>query len=263
MSSEHPRIRVLLVGAGGAAEHIGQAVMGSPHELIGIMARDPERAHALALSLGTVSHPWNTKVPVADLVLLAIPDGALAEVSGRLLVQGAVVAHCSGATGLNVLDGHQRRGVLWPVLSMSRGIPADLGSATIVVEGSDDESRTLLWEIARHIGGSVVDMDLEERRTLHLAAVFASNFPVFLMEQAQALLEKAGISVEHLLPLWTSMAHKVETSGPRSALTGPAVRNDQTTLAEHMDLLRDEPDLARTYELLSALIIKWHSDPSP
>jgi len=48
----------------------------------------------------------------------------------------------------------------------------------------------------------------------------------------------------------------VQQQLPASVQTGPAVRNDQTTMAAHLQMLEGQPQLQEMYTLLSQGIIK-------
>jgi Rossmann-like domain len=55
----------------------------------------------------------------AELVLLCVPDGAIAEVA-RSVEPGPWVAHVSGATPLGALDPHSRRFSVHPLQTFTR-----------------------------------------------------------------------------------------------------------------------------------------------
>ncbi|MBK8341094.1 MAG: DUF2520 domain-containing protein [Flavobacteriales bacterium] len=247
---------ILLIGTGRLAFHLGHAFLRSGTNLIGLAGRNAARTRELALALRTTPFAINEPWPEADLYLLAVSDDAIPGLAALITPRDAVVAHTSGAQPLDGLAPHVHRGVLWPVQSFSPGEPADLTRTPLVVDGNTEKVTTLLLDVARSLSGNVVRLPLEQRRTVHLAAVFASNFPVFLLHEAQRLLRQEGLDPEILLPLWSSVARKAALVGPGEALTGPARRGDATTLQRHADQLTHDPDLRRAYALLSELIGK-------
>ena len=95
-----------------------------------------------------------------------------------------------------------------------------------------------------------------QRKVLHLAAVFACNFPNYLYGAAQQLLAQNDMDFAMLRPLILETAQKVQERFPGEVQTGPAVRNDENTMATHLQMLNNEPDLALLYRLLSQQIIK-------
>jgi predicted short-subunit dehydrogenase-like oxidoreductase (DUF2520 family) len=246
---------VALIGTGRMAFHLGHALLRAGVVLKGVSGRDQGRVDALAAGLGCVPYLL-PRVPEADLLLLAVSDDALQAVAKQLPAGDHVLAHTSGAQDHAILGMTAHRGVLWPIKSLSPGKPADLSRVPLVVDASDERARTVLLDVARSISGKVVELPLEKRRTVHLAAVLASNFPVFLLREAGRLLEQEDLSPDLLLPLWKAMAAKAADVGPDQALTGPARRGDLRTIKRHLDRLEDDTDLRRTYALLSELILK-------
>ncbi|MBP6390656.1 MAG: DUF2520 domain-containing protein [Flavobacteriales bacterium] len=247
---------ILLIGTGRLAFHLGHALVRAGASLAGIAGRHAERTQILARALRTTPYTIDEAWPEVGLYLLAVSDDAMPSLATRITPRDAVVAHTSGAQALDGLAPHLHRGVLWPVQSFSPGEPADLTRTPIVVDGNTEKATTLLLDVARSLSGNVVRLPLEQRRTVHLAAVFASNFPVFLLHEAQRLLRQEGLDPDILLPLWSSVAQKAALVGPGDALTGPARRGDTTTVQRHLDQLTHDADLRRAYALLSEMIGK-------
>lgn len=248
---------VTLIGTGRMALHLGHALLRAGVRVNGLCGRDAQKVRELSAQLGCKGFTL-PEVPAADLLLIAVSDDAIAAVAKQLPKGDAVVAHTSGAQGSSILGARGHRGVLWPIKSLSPGKPADLSRVPLVLDASDARAREVLTDVARSVSGTVVELPLKERRLLHLTAVLAANFPVFLMREAGRLLENRGLSSELLVPLWQGMSEKVAEVGPEQALTGPARRGDLKTITRHLELLHGEPDLRRAYALLSELILKTY-----
>lgn len=248
------RDRIFLIGTGRMAFHLGHALVRAGLRVAGVAGRDPARTHDLARDLHSTPYDIAERWPHAELYLMAVSDDAIAPLAAHITERDAVVAHTSGALGTDMLAPHAHAGVLWPIQSLSPGAPEDLGRTPLVVDANDARARALLLDLARSLSGRVVELPLEQRRLLHLAAVFASNFPVFLLHQAQQLLRREGLAPDLLLPLWSRTTQKAAEVGPAEALTGPARRGDEGTLRRHLDHLAGDPDLRREYALLSELI---------
>ena len=115
-------------------------------------------------------------------------------------------------------------------------------------------------ELAQTVSRSVHRVDSEKRKILHLAAVFACNFPNYLYYAAGAILQQNDLDFNMLRPLILETAEKVQVHLPLDVQTGPAVRNDEKTMAAHLELLQDNPDLQQVYTQLSQLIIKMDNE---
>lgn len=229
--------------------------------LAGVAGRSKERAAALAQELGTEAFGQDEVLPASTLRILAVSDDAIPEVAARLPADSTPVVHLSGSKPLGLLAPHGHRGVLWPIRSFGHGEPMDLRTVPLVVDADDAGTLALLQALARRLSGRVVHLPFEQRQWLHLSAVLASNFPVFLLREAERLLHGRSINPELIHPLWVAAAEKA-LHGADRAVTGPARRGDEGTIAQQLQLLEDEPELRRAYEALSLLILHtYHPRP--
>jgi predicted short-subunit dehydrogenase-like oxidoreductase (DUF2520 family) len=183
---------------------------------------------------------------VPELVLLCVPDGAIAD-TARDLVAGPWVAHVSGATPLAALEPHERRFSVHPLqtFSLSRG-PEQLDGAWAAVTAETDEARAAGFELAALLGLRPFELADEARTLYHAGAVFASNYLVTLHRAASLLLESAGAPPEALEPL---MRQTIENG---FELTGPISRGDWATVDAHRAAIHEvHPELDELYETLA------------
>lgn len=179
-----------------------------------------------------------------DLLLLAVPDGAVASVAAAVdPVEGCVVAHCAGALGLDVLAPHARRASIHPLRSLAT-TSTDLTGAWFAVAGDP-----LAGVVVADLDGRLVDVADESRTAYHAAAVMASNHLVALLGVVERVAATAGVPLDAFLDLVRGTVDNVEVLGPRAALTGPVARGDWDTVARHLAAL-PEPERA-TYEALT------------
>jgi predicted short-subunit dehydrogenase-like oxidoreductase (DUF2520 family) len=182
----------------------------------------------------------------ADLVLLAVPDAAIAEVA-RQVPMGPWVAHVSGATSLWALEPHSRRFSLHPLqtLSSERG-PEQLDGAWAAVTAETDEPREVARWLAGELGLRPFDLADADKPLYHAGAAIASNFLVTLHRAAARLLEESHAPPEALLPL---MTRTIENG---FVLTGPIARGDWSTVEAHLQALEQRaPDLVPLYRALA------------
>lgn len=182
----------------------------------------------------------------ADLVLICVPDAAIAGVA-RAQPAGAWVAHVSGATPLAALDPHTRRFGVHPLQTFVRTRGAEqLDGAFAAVTAGDDEGRRAGRALACLLGLRPIDLDDDRRVLYHAGATLASPLLVALYRAAARAMEAAGIPPEALLPL---MRRTIDND---FELTGPAARGDWATVQAHERALEAElPDLLALYRELS------------
>jgi predicted short-subunit dehydrogenase-like oxidoreductase (DUF2520 family) len=182
----------------------------------------------------------------ADVVLLCVPDGALAECA-RQLEPGPWVAHVSGATPLAALDPHVRRFGLHPLQTFVRWRGGEqLDGAWAAVTSESEEARALGFELAELLGLRPFPLADADRRLYHAGAAVASNFLVTLHRAAAQLVERAGAPPEALVPL---MTRTIEND---FELTGPIARGDWETVDAHVAAIRAEvPELEQLYLALA------------
>ncbi len=169
----------------------------------------------------------------SDLVLLCVPDRAIADVANAVSV-GPWVAHVSGATSLEALAPHDRRFSVHPLQTFSaeRG-PEQLDGAWAAVSGETPEALAAGFALARLLGVRPFELPDEERALYHAGAVVAASFLVTLHEAASELLRAAGAPPEALEPL---MRRTIENGFEP---TGPHVRGDWETIERHLTEIRE------------------------
>jgi predicted short-subunit dehydrogenase-like oxidoreductase (DUF2520 family) len=182
----------------------------------------------------------------AELVLLCVPDRAIAEVAAAT-PQGPWIAHVSGATPLDALDPHERRFGLHPLQTFSKALgPEQLDGAWGAVIAETDEARAIGRWLAETLGLRPFDLDDDKRAAYHAGAAMASNYLVTLRAAAGSLLEAAGAPPEALDPL----IRGVTDTG--FELTGPIARGDWETVERHLAVIRAErPELEELYLVLA------------
>jgi predicted short-subunit dehydrogenase-like oxidoreductase (DUF2520 family) len=182
----------------------------------------------------------------ADLVILAVPDGAIREVAASLGM-GPWVAHLSGATTLDALDPHERRFSVHPLqtLTTQRGAEQLDGAWGAITAETDDAMTRAGW-LAEQLGLRAFPLRDADRPLYHAAAVIAGNFLVTLYRSAARLCEEVGAPPEALVPL---MQRTIENG---FVLTGPIARGDWATVEAHLAALTQRaPDLVPMYRALA------------
>jgi predicted short-subunit dehydrogenase-like oxidoreductase (DUF2520 family) len=182
----------------------------------------------------------------AELVLLCVPDSAIAEVA-RTIPAGPWIAHVSGATRLAALDPHSKRFGLHPLQTFTRSRGAEqLDGAWAAVSGESDEARDHGRSLARTLGLRPFDLDDAARPAYHAGAAIASNYLVTLHRAATSLFDAAGAPPAALVPL---MTRTIENG---FELTGPISRGDRETVEAHLRAIHERaPELEPMYRALA------------
>lgn len=186
-----------------------------------------------------------------DLVVIATPDAAVAEVAAMIDPGPAVVAHVAGSLGLAVLGKHGRPAALHPLMSLPDPV---IGAQRLIGGWFAVAGDPLVTELAVDLGGRTFPVAETTRPLYHAAAAVASNHLVALLGQVERLGEAADIPVEALLALAQHSLENALALGPAQALTGPVVRGDEETIAAHRAALAEgAPDELAAYDELLAL----------
>jgi len=180
----------------------------------------------------------------ADLVVVATPDGEIAKVARAIGPRdGAVVAHLSGAAGLDVLAPHRRRASVHPLVALPN---AEIGAQRLRGAWFALAGDPLGREVVDAVGGRAFEVDDADRVLYHAAAVIASNHLVALLGQVERLADAVGVPFEAYVDLVSATVDNVRELGPAAALTGPAARGDEATIRRHLETLpADERDAYR------------------
>jgi len=251
-------MRISIIGSGNVATHLGAAFKNAGHRIVQVYSRDIQNASLLAYHAGAEPiDDLNQLNPETDLFIISVNDDAIITIAKVLAKHQKLTVHTSGATDLEALSAIiPTAGVFYPLQTLSKNKEVDFFAVPLCIEGVDEEVTTKLEQLARTISNNVYRINSAQRKILHLAAVFACNFPNYLYGVAQQLLAKHQMGFEMLRPLILETAQKVQEHLPAEVQTGPAVRNDENTMAAHLQMLNDEPELKTIYSLLSQGIIK-------
>ena len=233
---------IRIVGPGRAGTSLGTALSARGWSFAGFLGRHDD--------VSSAAHG-------VDVLVVATPDDAIAEVAALVEpVPTTTVVHLSGSLGLDALAPHPRRGALHPLVPLPN---AEVGAARLVsgvtfaVAGAPEAG-----DMARSLGGRVVEVADADRAAYHAAACVAANHVVALLGQVERIAASVGLDLESFLPLTRAALDDVDRLGPIAALTGPARRGDWATLSRHLDALA--ADERPGYQAGAALATKLAGD---
>jgi predicted short-subunit dehydrogenase-like oxidoreductase (DUF2520 family) len=190
--------------------------------------------------------------PRAAVVLLCVPDGEIAAAAGAVGRRAdLLVGHCSGATGLEPLAGHEGF-ALHPLMTVPAGAgPGVFAGAGCAIDGATPRALAVAEAMAERLGMRPARVAPEDRAAYHAAASIASNFLVTLEGAAERLAATAGVDRALLVPLVRAAVENWAALGAEQALTGPIARGDEATVERQREaVLERTPDLAPLFDAL-------------
>lgn len=255
-------MKIVLIGAGNVATHLGQALQDAGYRIVQVYSRTESSASVLAqLLVADFTTSIEAIISDADLYVVALKDTALQDLAA-CLVKGreqALFVHTAGSMPMDLWKGLTTRyGVLYPMQTFSKQRKVEFRNIPFFIEASAPEELALLHEVAGRLSSSVYEITSEQRKYLHLSAVFACNFVNHMYALSAHILGKHGIPFEVMLPLIDETAMKIHELVPSQAQTGPAIRYDENVIRKHLSLLADEPAMQELYEKLSKSIYKQY-----
>ncbi|HPE13297.1 MAG TPA: DUF2520 domain-containing protein [Actinomycetota bacterium] len=255
------RLRTGVIGVGRAGSALGAALARAGHPVVAAHAvseSSQERAQTLLPQADLVD--VDEVVQRSDLLLLAVPDDALeALVLALDFKPGQFVVHCSGRYGVKVLAPAQAQGALplalHPAMTLTgTSLDADRLSGAPFAVTSAQPLRMAAEALVVEMGGEPIWIPEEARPVYHAALAHSANHLITLVASGMEMLTEAGVDTPGrlLTPLLQASLDNALRMGYH-ALTGPVVRGDASTVAAHVAVLADDPQLRAAYIAMARL----------
>jgi predicted short-subunit dehydrogenase-like oxidoreductase (DUF2520 family) len=211
-------ISVVIIGNGNVATHVVNAFL---------------KVDTIAVT--QINSRKLENIPSADITIIAVADDAIAKVSSK--ITNSFVVHTSGSVSLDSLKNKTNKGVFYMFQTFSKDKKIDFSEVPFCLETENKNDYLLLEKFAKSIGKKIYAVNYEQRKTLHVAAVFVNNFTNHLYKIGSDICIENNVPFEILQPLIKETAAKIEELSPKKAQTGPAIRNDKKTIENHLELL--------------------------
>ena len=249
-------IKASIIGSGNVAQHLivalqNSIINGAELELVQVFSRQ-KTALSQLLDFNKITNDWST-LAEADLYIIAVSDDAIATISEQIPYKNKLVVHTSGAISLEILASNNRKGVFYPLQTFTKNKAVNFKIIPICIESQNASDYQLLQKVAQAISDSVFAINSEQRKALHLAAVFVNNFTNHLYKIGNDICIENNVPFEILKPLIQETAEKITQLSPNEAQTGPAIRNDIETINAHLTFLSDE-NQKNIYKILTQSI---------
>ncbi|SMO65881.1 Rossmann-like and DUF2520 domain-containing protein [Solitalea koreensis] len=254
-------MRITIIGSGNVATVLAFALKRGGHEIVQVYSRTKANAIELAEQVDAKAVNEFADIHVnADLYIVSVKDDVIAKTANSFNVDGKIVVHTAGSIPMEVLKASSDNyGVFYPLQTFSKQRTQSFESIPICLEASDERTMKALKELANSISTNVTEVNSEQRKVLHLTAVFACNFVNHLYTLSEQLLKEHKLSFDYIRPLIIETAEKIKNINPLEAQTGPARRNDQQVMLSHLQMLENEPVLKSIYTLLSESIVNTYN----
>lgn len=250
------KAKIVLIGAGNVATHLGLAYKSAGYEIIQVWSKTIESARRLAKQLGVVPLTDIGKLSKdADVYVIAVKDDAVSLIVKKLALKEKLIIHTSGTVPMLLLKTASKNyGVIYPLQTFSKNRKIDFSTVPLCVEANDKNTEKRVVALARAISKNVYVISSEKRKALHLAAVFACNFSNHMYAVAEKIIKKQKLPFALLIPLIEETAAKIKTGSPVKMQTGPAIRGDKVVIKEHLRMLAGDTKAKKIYELISESI---------
>jgi len=244
-------IKVAIIGGGNVATHLANAFSKTNEvSLVQMYARNIEQIqHLKEVTPITNSIELLTE---ADVYIIAVSDDAIGDVSRKIEQKNGLVVHTSGSVAMQSLQNTGRKGIFYLLQSFSKDKDVNFDEIPFCLEAENEEDLQLLEALAKSIGKKIYRINSEQRKRLHVAAVFVNNFTNHMYKIGADICNEHQVPFEVLLPLIQETAQKITELSPEAAQTGPAKRNDQKTIQNHLALLNAEQQ--EIYKLITKSI---------
>lgn len=252
---------IVIIGAGNLGTQLALALHEKNIRISQIYSRTSESARELAEKVNAdFTNDLSKIITDADIYMIAVKDSAIQEVLENLsLDENRLIVHTAGSVSMKIIEGFTfNYGVFYPLQTFSKLRKVDFSVIPVCIEANHPSNLMKLQELAGKLSGSVRQVTTEERKTLHMAAVFANNFVNHFYAVGANILQDKHLNFDLLKPLILETAAKVQTMHPVDSQTGPAQRNDQTVINTQLNMLQDTPEFQKIYSFVTESIIQFH-----
>ncbi|HUS87687.1 MAG TPA: DUF2520 domain-containing protein [Bacteroidales bacterium] len=254
--------KIIIIGAGKVGTSLALLLDRTGYSVVHVISATAESAANLASRFNCTYSTALTVNGNPDFIMVSVPDQSLKKVLEQIEPsnQETLVIHTAGSYSLDQFpeNANYRRGILYPLQTFTSGRQAKLQTIPLFIEGDSDSTMKILKKLASDISDQVYSIGFEMRQKLHLAAVFVSNFVNHMYYAGEKILTETGLPLTVLEPLINETFRKAMAMGPWESQTGPAIRNDNSTIEKHLDLLSFSPELSNIYIAVTESIIKHY-----
>lgn len=253
-------MNVTIIGTGNVATVFAKLAFANGHNIVEIVGRNEDAAKILADAVSAKSVYLDNISTVTELIIIAVADNAISDIVIQLKPTNAIVVHTAGSVSINVVaNKFDNFGVMYPLQSLRKEM-VEIPEIPLLIEANHADTYNRLEEFCKTLSKTVSSITETERLNLHTAAVIVNNFTNYLYSEAYELCQANKLNFDLLLPLIKETANRVEHKSPLEMQTGPAKRNDKTTIEKHLVLLEKYPSIRKMYAYMTDLILNKYQN---
>lgn len=256
---------VSFIGAGNLAWHLAPALDNTDFAVREVYSRKSRHAGEIVDKLyqAEVKDSLDFSSSPSRIFIVAVSDDAIEDVVREIILpDNSLLVHTSGSQPLEILDegDASHTGVFYPLQTFTRGIKIDFREIPIFIESKNGEAEKILMAMGKSLSRNVRKINSKTRQSLHVGAVFASNFVNHMLTLSKDILKSNKLEFGLLKPLIAEAVNKALAVEPEKAQTGPARRGDMEILDRHVAFLEEEydEDVAEIYKVITQHIIDWY-----
>lgn len=247
---------ITIIGSGNVATHLGKALLEKGFSINQVYSQNKDNSFELASALNAM--PCDDPKFItdeSDLYIICIKDDFIAKIAQQLVLKNKIVVHTSGSVSMDVLTHFDNYGIFYPLQTFSKETEVNISEVPFCIEANNTDTQQQLLALAKVLSNNVYEINSEQRKKIHVAAVFACNFSNYLYSISEDILNENNMDFDILKPLILETAKKIQHNSPKDVQTGPAKRNDQEVLNKHLKMLGNSPSSQEIYKLISNAII--------
>lgn len=245
---------ITLIGSGNVATHLGLALKKNGFNIKQVYSKVLKNAEKLSLILEAKAINKLEKLTDSDLTILSVSDNAIEKILKN--IKDRPIVHTSGYTGINIFNKKFNNcGVIYPLQTLNKEVSLEFSETPLCIEANNPIFEKKITKLAYSISKHIIALDSEKRKSIHIAAVFASNFTNHMLSIAYDLLKEKNIDFSILLPLVNQSIKKIKNNNPKDVQTGPAKRKDINIINHHLHDIKNTR-IKKIYKTITDSIIK-------
>lgn len=260
---------VAIVGAGSFATGLALALSQAGYTVSEVISRNSpgSRRHArlLARKIGARGVVPETATLDARLLWFAVPDREIRSAAAALahapgFAQGEVkyAFHSSGVLLSRELEALRKTGIavasVHPFMTFVPGSHPSLEGVPFAVEGDSGATR-LARRIVRDLKGVSFPIPASRKAAYHAWATMTSPLLLSFLVTLEEAARVSGFSPQDArrrsLPIIGQTLANYARLGPDHSFSGPIIRGDVATVAQHLSVLKRSPQARDVYVALA------------